>query len=924
MLLTTHPVSHLDRRRDEGRIGSRGRILVVDDVGPQRDAVVAALRSEGFEVDEATSGAEALVAARRMAPDAVVLDFGLSAMDGGEVHRQLRGVAPAGVPVMQLRSVAASGADGLDDPKLAPEGYLTYPVDPRALGTAVSTLVRLKRQQDERAAESAVAALLHDALDALEDHVALLGPDSKVVAVNHAWAEFAKANGFAGDATGLGTNYCDTCDRATGPGADDARRASAGIRRVIAGDVPSFDLEYPCDSPDTQRWFCMTVRAMPRSGPVVALVTHSDRTREHAAARAEVEARASLERERTRLEAIFEEAPAFLAVLSGPDYVFERTNPAYRQLVGHDRSVGKPVLEALPELRGQGFIELLDRVRETGEPFNGVGLPVRLARSDDGMLDTRYVDMVYQRLVDADGGYSILVQGVDVTDRVVAGETLRRTEQQLRDQFAKMPVPTFLWEGRGDDFDLIDLNEAAATAMPRLAAGAAGGRGLEFFPGMQEIRAEMTRSLRDRVVVHCAAEMDLGPTGGRRQFELTIGPQLPDRVLVHAVDITGRTELEAQLRQAQKMDAIGRLAGGVAHDFNNLLTVISAHSGFLLESLAVADPQREDAEAIHGAAMRAAGLTRQLLAFSRKQLLKPVLLDLNATVEATRGMLIRLLGEDIEIAVELASGLGVIVADGTQVDQVIVNLAVNARDAMPDGGRLTIRTRNAPVVAVMSGTRRVVPPGEYVLLEVEDTGVGMGPAVLARLFEPFFTTKAVGQGTGLGLATAYGIVKQSGGYILAESAPGAGATFQIYFPLASPETATAMQRVAEAASVRGVETVLLIEDEDAVRAIAKRLLRRQGYVVLEATNGAEAMAIAAAYAAPIHLVVTDAVMPGIGGAEAVRRLREARPGLRALLMSGYTDDEITRRGMVTSAFPFIQKPFVPGAFASAVRDALDA
>ena len=630
---------------------------------------------------------------------------------------------------------------------------------------------------------------------------------------------------------------------------------------------------------------------------------------------------ASLETERARLATIFEEAPAFLAVLRGPEYVFERVNPAYKRLVGDRDCIGKSLAEALPEVMGQGFVELLDKVRLTGEPFVGKQMPVMLSRTPDSPQERRYVDLVYQRLLDSSGEYSVVAHGVDVTDQVETTKLLRLSDQRLRDQFAKLPVPTYLWETNGDDFVLLDCNEEAIRCFPGLGAEAIGGMSRELFPTMDAVRSDFTRALAEDIVIRRVAEFDAGEPLGKRMLDLTIGPQRPDRVIVHAVDTTDRIHLEAQLRQAQKMDAIGRLAGGVAHDFNNLLTVIGAHSGFLLETLDGDDPRHEDAEAIHKAGVRAAGLTRQLLAFSRKQILKPVLIDLNAIVEETLQMLKRLLGEDIQVVTKLASDLSAVVADASQIDQVIVNLAVNARDAMPDGGVLTISTRNITVTANNSARR--VPAGDYVLLQVVDTGIGMDTSVQARLFEPFFTTKEPGKGTGLGLATVYGIVNQSSGFILVESAPAKGTTFQVYLPAMKGDAVHEEIRVAEEIETRGVETILLVEDEPSVRLIARRILQRQGYSVLLASGGAEALEISAAFHSTIHLVISDAVMPGMTGAEVVRRLQEERPGLKALFMSGYTDDEILRRGIVSSTAAFIQKPFTLQDFCRAARQALD-
>jgi signal transduction histidine kinase/DNA-binding response OmpR family regulator len=916
-------------------------VLVVDDVGSRRHQVVEALRAEGFVVVAADCGSAALDAAIMLAPDAVVIDVCRPQWKGVETCRALKKAAPGLLPVLHLSSAMTSSetrAAGLD---AGADGYLSHPFDTNELRAAVSALVRLKHQVEERSAEATVSSLLHEVLDALPYHVALLDSDGDVIGVNRAWADFASSNGHPEGKTGYGANYFEIGEGASGLGVADARAAAAGIARVLAGEISSFALEYPCRAPCTDRWFQMEVREMPRRGSVAAIITHVERTREHIAAVAKTSAfvaadaerqraacererlMASLEVERSRLAAIFQEAPTFLAVLRGPDYVFERVNPAYLLLVGQRNPVGMRLADALPEIAGQGFVEILDQVRLTGEPFLGRRMPVQLERLPGAALETRYVDMAYQRLTDADGGFALVAHGVDVTDEVLATQALRRSEKRLRDQFEKLPVPTYLWERMDGEFMLLDWNEAAHRASPHLGNAAILKKSSQLFPGIEGIDEEFQRCLSENVVIRRNVQLDLGAPLGQRVYDLTIGPQQPDHVLVHFVDTTEHTELEAQLRQAQKMDAVGRLAGGVAHDFNNLLTVISAHSVFLLESIAPTDPRREDVEAIHDAGIRAAGLTRQLLAFSRKQILRPVVLDLNTVIGATRNMLGRLLGDDIDIVMSLDPHIGRVIADATQIDQVVVNLAVNARDAMPDGGRVTITTRNASVGAEMTGARRIIPPGDYVLLDVTDTGVGMDAAVQARLFEPFFTTKAVGSGTGLGLATVYGIVKQSAGYILVESTPSRGTSFQVYLPLVSEHAELDECRVAESAAAGGVETVLLVEDEPAVRQIARRVLVRQGYVVLEAANGAEALAISRSFASAIHLVVSDAVMPGIGAAEVVRRLKEQRPSLKVLIMSGYTDDEMVRRGIVTSSIPFVQKPFELSVFARAVRDALD-
>nr|MBI3613345.1 PAS domain S-box protein [Nitrospirota bacterium] len=381
--------------------------------------------------------------------------------------------------------------------------------------------------------------------------------------------------------------------------------------------------------------------------------------------------------------------------------------------------------------------------------------------------------------------------------------------------------------------------------------------------------------------------------------------------------------LEEQLRQSQKMDAIGRLAGGIAHDFNNLLTVINGYSQLLVTQLDETDGRREKVEEIKKAGDRAAALTRQLLAFSRKQVLAAKVLDLNGLVAGMNGLLRRVIGEDIDLVTVSGSSLGSIKADPGQIEQVIVNLAVNARDAMPQGGRLTIETANVNVDAELLGKSSHVQPGFYVMLAVSDTGCGMDPHTQANMFEPFFTTKGRGKGTGLGLAMVYGIVKQSGGHILVSSEVGFGTSVKVYLPRVQEVVAAGSLQAADR-SVNGSETVLLVEDEESIRKLLVRELRTVGYQVLEAGEGQEAVELCRRHAGPIHLLLTDVVMPQISGRELAERLASLRPDMRVLYMSGYTDDAIVRHGVQESDMAFVQKPFTSIQLLHKVRDVLDA
>ncbi|QJW94675.1 PAS domain S-box protein [Frigoriglobus tundricola] len=390
------------------------------------------------------------------------------------------------------------------------------------------------------------------------------------------------------------------------------------------------------------------------------------------------------------------------------------------------------------------------------------------------------------------------------------------------------------------------------------------------------------------------------------------------------VDVTARRSLEDQFRQAQKMEAVGQLAAGVAHDFNNLLTIINGYSDLLLQGLAADDPARNLVAEILKAGERSAGLTRQLLAFSRQQVLAPRVLDINAVVTDTEKMLRRLIGEDVRLTTTLAPDLWAVRADPGQVEQVLMNLAVNARDAMPRGGRLTIETRNVDLDGAYARTNPDARAGPHVLLSVMDTGVGMTPEVQAKIFEPFFTTKGPGKGTGLGLATVYGVVKQSGGHVGVYSEVGVGTAFKVYLPRAERAPGESPSHSGLRAAPRGTETVLLVEDEDGVRALTRRVLTGSGYTVIEAADGDEAVRLATVHEGPIHLLVTDVVMPGPGGRVVAERVAELHPGIRVLFVSGYTDDAVIRHGVLREGVNFLQKPFAPILLAFKVREALDA
>ena len=409
-------------------------------------------------------------------------------------------------------------------------------------------------------------------------------------------------------------------------------------------------------------------------------------------------------------------------------------------------------------------------------------------------------------------------------------------------------------------------------------------------------------------------QINIAPVrGGRREIT---------HFIANKQDVTARKLLEQQVTQAQKMEAVGRLAGGVAHDFNNLLTIINGYAQLLTDRSSPQDPRWGIFEEIQMAGERAASLTRQLLAFSRRQVMEPRVLDLSSVLANTEKMLRRLIGEDIELVATLDPGLGLVKVDPGQIEQVVLNLAVNARDAMPEGGKLFIETSNVELDEDDVRRNPNMEPGKYVMVAVSDTGCGMDQETQAHIFEPFFTTKEKGKGTGLGLATVYGIVKQSGGSIWIYSEPGRGSTFKIYFPCVEEALSRSEPAEVRTKPAKGKETVLVVEDEAGVRTLVCETLKSKGYKILQAEGAAQALKIAGQHTKPIHLLLTDVVMPETGGKELTKRLTTLHPETKVLYMSGYTDDAIVRHGISAGSMAFLKKPFAPNALVRKIREVL--
>jgi len=587
---------------------------------------------------------------------------------------------------------------------------------------------------------------------------------------------------------------------------------------------------------------------------------------------------------------LFESAPGLYLVLT-PDLTIVAVSDAYAAatMTKREEIFGRQLFDVFPDnpddpnaTGTENLRASLDRVlsRKRADAMAVQKYDIRKPESEGGGFEERHWSPVNSPVLGADGEITYIIHRVeDVTEFV----RLKRegTEQS-------------------------QLAEELKTRAGRMEA--------EIYRRAQELQ-EANRQLREfqgeleeRVVARTA---DLQRAYDELQRQIA-EREKTERALVRS---------EEQLRQSQKLEAIGRLAGGIAHDFNNLLTVILSYSDMLLHDLPTSDPRHAEITQIQRAGVRAADLTRQLLAFSRQQVLDPSNLDLNEILTSVNNILTRVVGEDVDLKMQLGPGLGSVRVDRSQLEQVIMNLVVNARDAMPDGGRISIRTEAVELDEELAGSRLEVTPGPYVMLSVSDTGAGMDKETQARIFEPFFTTKEQGKGTGLGLSTAFGIVKQSGGSIWLYSELGSGTTFKIYLPRVAG--GTALLPTATSELPRGDETILLVEDEEQVRVVAASILRRAGYSVLAAGSPGEAISLAEHATGRIDLLVTDVIMPKMNGRLLAERIVAGQPGIKVLFMSGYTDDVILHHGVLDGAVAFLQKPLTRDSLTRRVRQVLD-
>jgi len=927
------------------------RVLIVDDKEEGRYLLETLLTGNGHHVTAVTNGAEAIERLKSGGFELIISDILMPVMDGFELCRKVKtDEALRRIPFIIYTATYTDPKDEAYALKIGADRFILKPCEPEVFLAAIEEtmaaagrrdiasfqplkeeketyrlyserlvkkledkMMQLEREvQARREAEKKAKTASERwqiTFDAMLDPVALLETDGTVRQCNRAFADF-----LGRDAGALVGQKCYRLIHQTEDhiqGCPLLRALHSGVRETMelpVGEKTLYVVLDPIKASDRQV-----------SGFVHIMRDITERKRVDE----------ELQKSEERFKQIIENAVEWIWELDAQGlYTF--ASPMVRNILGYrpeevvgikhfydffhteDReSLKKAAFEVFEGQRP--FREFVNRnVRKDGETvwLSTSGVPFRDEKGK--FLGYRGAD-------------------TDITERKRFEETLRKSEEAYRN----------LVETARDVIFTLHPDGTFASLNPAFHAitgwSVADWVGKPFSPlihsddlplAMEKFR----RSLQEELNEVFELRISTRPSG-YVVGEFIIAPQIQNEKVVNilgiARDITERkraeqemASLQEQFRQSQKMEAIGRLAGGIAHDFNNLLTVIKGNSQLSLLNLQEGDPLKANIEEIRGASERASDLIRQLLAFSRKQIMEMQVLDLNLVLNRLDNMLHRVLGEDIELVTILTEGIGKVKADPGQIEQVIVNLAVNSRDAMPGGGKLTIETANVELDEEYARKHIAVKPGQYVMLSVSDTGIGMTPEVKERVFEPFFTTKEMGKGTGLGLSTVYGIVKQSGGNIWVYSEAGKGTAFKIYLPQVD-EPLTELKEVVSKEILQGDETILIVEDEETVRKLAVRILKSLGYRTLEAPEGGRALILCEEFKEPIHLILTDVVMPGMSGPNLVERLREIHPEIKVLYMSGYTDNAIIHHGVLEEGTNFIQKPFTLENLARKVREVLD-
>ena len=930
------------------------RILIVDDQRERRSSLEAMLREEGHQVKTAPDGVEALKKLRRGGIDLVLISLFMPVMDGLDLCREIRQQPKLKkIPLILFSSSSIRSEEELLALRLGANHLIPGPCKPEVLMAVVEEVGRATSRRDitpvpdgdlEKEAhehrpdrlverlEREVIRLREDlqgarererearmevarwktAFDGMLDKVALLGNDGTVIQCNQAFADF-----LGGDGQTLVGQKCyhlvhgspkpiESC-----PLLRSIESQSRQTLEMSVGGRIFLSVVDPVKEPSgTIRSFIHTLRDITEQKEVEEALKQSE------------------EKNRTIAE------KSLQALLIVQDFRIRYANTRCREVMGYEveelLSLSPEQVVALvhPEDRDLVWGRFRDRIAGRAVPscYEYRGL------RKDGR--TRWLEM-FASLIEYRGKPAILAAVVDITDRQRAEERLR----EANDIMNRSPAVAFLWkneEGWPVEFVSDNVREVFGYTAEEFLNGQVSYAEVIHPGDIDRVRQEVMRYSREdgRTEFMHEPYRIIDREGKVKWLEdrTAIRRDGQGRITHYqgiVLDITQRKRTEEemaslgeQLRHAQKMEAVGRLAGGIAHDFNNVLTVMKGSCQLSLLDLQEEDPLYGNLKEIERCVDRAARLTQQLLAFSRKQILVLRVVDVNAVIEDLRKILQRILGEDVELVTYLEEGIGRVKADLGQMEQMIINLAINARDAMPRGGKLTIETAAVELDEAYARSHIAVTPGSYVMLSISDTGVGMTPEVKERIFEPFFTTKEAGKGTGLGLSTVYGIVKQSGGNIWVYTEVGRGTTFKIYLPrVDEPLDERKEESVKEVP--QGSETIVVVEDEEIVRKLAARLLRKQGYQVLEAPDGGRAFMLCEAYGDRIDLILSDVVMPGMSGRQLVERLQKIHPEAKALYMSGYTNNVIVHHGVLEKGIDFIQKPFTLESLARKVREVID-
>jgi PAS domain S-box-containing protein len=881
------------------------RVLIVEDKRVVARDVGEHLTRLGYSVAGVTaSGEEAVRLAEGLRPDLVLMDIRLEGdTDGVEAARQIR--ERLGLPVVYLTAYA--DAETLQRAKVTePFGYVLKPFEERELRTVIE-IALYKHQAERKLRESERRYAV--TLSSIGDAVIATDERGRVTFLNPAAGSLTGWPPAGATGRPLAEVFRIVNEYTRQPVEDPAAKA---LRSGVVVGLANHTVLLARDGRELPIDDCGAPIVDDKGAVTGAVLVFHDVTDQR---RAEEELRRSEERYRR----LFESNPHPMWVFDAETLRFLAVNDAAVHRYGYTRDefLSMTIADIRPPEDVPAMIQGLRGLANLLQPGR-----VWRHRWKDGTV--REVDVSSHPLWYGDRPARIVL-ALDVTDRKLAEEALRQSHALLNAVVEGTSDAVFVKDHRGR---YLMINSAGARRLDRPADEIVGRDDGELLP------PAVARPIleRDRRVMAAGEAQVFEETtegaGDRRSYLTTKAPLRDARgevigLVGIARDVTELKQLEEQFRQAQKMEAVGRLAGGVAHDFNNLLTVINGFSELVFEHLRPDDPSWEPLVEVRRAAERAATLTRQLLAFSSRQVLQPQVVSLNALLDDLLKLLKRLIGEDVELAFVPDPDLGLARVDPGQFEQAVINLAVNARDAMPRGGRLTIESRNAELDAGHAERNPELKPGPYVQVAMADTGHGMDEATKARIFEPFFTTKEPGKGTGLGLAMVYGFVKQSGGHIEVDSEAGRGTTFRVYLPRAeaaatSPKSSPGLLKIP-----KGTETVLLVEDEEAVRTLARLALQSSGYTVLEARDGQEGVWVAQQHPGPIHLLVTDLVMPRMSGRQLSNLLAEARPGLRVLLVSGYTDEAVVSHGVGEAGVAFLQKPFSPTTLAQKVREVLD-